>query len=202
VHEFNDRFLELLSLSARSDAQRVLPEFVRAHRGALLALDRAARGRASRSPFLLVDIQLRNPQWWEWASHEESRQSRTARPPVLFAPKLALEVMYEALVLTWHTVRWSPQVAVKILGMSPMVCAIVAPLGLKHLRHLASHHYRELRPRWEHLTAFWATLLTAACRETPGSLRNLIRHGLQLLDQDAHHPDPQVRAIRSRPSGE
>lgn len=110
--------------------------------------------------------------------------------------------MYEALVLTWHTARWNPQVAEQILGMSSAVRAIVAPLGLRHLRHLATHYHRHLRPRWENLTAFWETLLTAACREAPGPLRKLFRHGLQLLDQEAHHPDPHIGVIRTKPSGE
>lgn len=185
VREFNEGFLELLSFSARLDGARPLPEFVRAHRGSWLALDAAARARACQCPFLLADIHYRNAGWWQWATRgKEIRVPRTASPPGLFPPKLAIEVMYEALVLTWHTARVNPRVAATLLGMSSQVCEIVAALGLRGLRHLASHHHRSLRPRWEHLASFWEPLLSASCRENPESLHDLFRHGIQLLDHE------------------
>ena len=184
VREFNEGFLELLSHTARLDGARALPEFVRVHRGAWLALDAAARARAAQCPFLLADIHYRNPAWWQWASGKGIRPPRTTGPPGLFSSKLAVEVMYEALVLTWHTTRLNPRVAATLFGISSQVCEIVASLGLRDLRHLASHHHRSLRPRWEHLASFWGPLLSASSRENPQSLHDLFRHGIQLLDHE------------------
>jgi hypothetical protein len=202
VHEFNGRLLELLAQAARSDVAHRHSEIVREHRELWLALDPVARERASRCPFLLVELHFRNPDWWRWAREERSWRSRAPATPGLLPRKLAVEVMYDALVVVWHAARLDARVAAILFAMTAEVSGVVATLGLRHLRQMAEHHHRELRPRWEQLSTFWGRLLSAARSGDPETLFDLHLHGFQLLHADWQTPpspaSPRSPAPRTR----
>jgi hypothetical protein len=198
VHEFNERFLELLTHAARVDGERCVLDIVRLHRNLWLELDVGARKRAARFPFLLIDIHFHSEEWWQLARTPHSRQMGKALPGI-FTRTLAVELMYQALVLAWHTARSDGRAAGVLLAMSPGVALAVAKLGLREITHIAEHHNRHLRPRWENLPLFWRHLLTAACSGDNDEIHDLHLHGLQLLGADSPSlapdvPDPQPSA--------
>jgi hypothetical protein len=198
VHEFNGRLLGLLAQIAHSNGAHPPPEIVQEHRELWLALDPAACERASRCPFLLIDIHFRDPEWWQWARQEHSWRTRAPPTPGLLPRKLAVEMMYDALVVTWHAARLDGRVAATLFAMTPKVLAVVAKLGLRHLRQMAEHHHRELRPRWEQLPTFWGRLLSAACSGDHETLFDLHLHGFQLLHADWQTP-PSPASPRTPP---
>lgn len=199
VYEFNERFLTLLSQLADPDAGPPPPDFVRMHQSTWQALDAAACQRASRCPFLLVDIHFRDTRWWHWASTEAAWRGREPALPGLLPSKLAVEVLHEALILAWHTAQWHQRAAGLLLGMSSEVCDIIARLGLRTLRLIAVHCHRHLCPRWEHLTSFWDRFLTTACGDNTQELRDLFWAGVQMLNPELSTSDLLQAIAVTRP---
>lgn len=184
VHEFNERYVELVVQAAREDGEHTAPEIVRSHRALWLTLDPAAQRRASRCPFLLAEIQFRNVPWWERARSEPSSHGGAFTSVRMFSRRLAVELMRDALIVAWYTARLDAEVAATLLAMSKDVAGIVANLGLRQLRDIAEHQHHHLRPRWEHLASFWERLLTAAGRDDDEALLELHQHGFQLADAE------------------
>jgi hypothetical protein len=185
IHGFNERFLELLTQVAQVDDEQCLLDIVRLHRDLWLRLDVDARKRASQFPYLLIDIHFHSEEWWLWARTPSSRQGRDTSSSGIFAPKLAVELMYEALLLAWHTARSDGPSANILLAMSPGVVLTVAALEPRDITHIAEHHNHHLRPRWEHLPTFWRHVLAAACSGDNGAIHDLHHHGLHLLGTDS-----------------
>jgi hypothetical protein len=184
VHEFNERYVELVAQAAREDGEHTAPEIVRAHRALWRTLDPTAQRRASRCPFLLADIQFRDAPWWQRAQREPSWDGGPFTSVSMFSRRLAVELMRDALLVAWYIARLDTGVAATLLAMSKDVASIVAKLGLRQLRDIAEHQHHQLRPRWEHLSSFWGRLLSAAGRDDDQALLELHRHGFQLADAE------------------
>ena len=184
VHEFNERYVELVAQAAREDTEHTVPEIVRSHRTLWQTLEPAAKRRASRCPFLLADIQFRNAPWWKRAQSEPSWQAGSLSSVCMFSRSLAVELMRDALIVAWSIARLDTRAAATLLAMSEDVASIVAKLGLRQLRDIAENQHQHLRPRWEHLVSFWGRLLSAAGRDDEQALLELHRHGFQLADAE------------------
>ena len=184
VHEFNERFIEGVVEAARANDGRSAPEMVRRHRDLWANLDAAARLRASRCPFLLVDIQFRNAAWWRQACNDAAWQSDPPGSARLFPRTRAVELARDALIVAWRTAQHDTRVAATLLAMSEEVAGIVATLGLGHLRDIPDHHHRHLRPRWEGSSSFWGRLACAAGRDDREALSDVHLYAVQLADAD------------------
>ncbi len=183
VHEFNELFIGELAEVARGEDVAGAPQMVRSHRELWAGLDAAARRRASHCPFLLADIRFRNLTWWQQVQHHPAGHSDSPPgAPPLFPTKPAIELTRDALIVAWSTAREDTRLAATLLAMSQEVARIVAQLGLGHLRHITDHHHHDLRPRWEHLSAFWGRLLTAARNDDRDALYVLHLQAFQLAD--------------------
>jgi hypothetical protein len=106
-------------------------------------------------------------------------------------------LMYEALVLAWHTARSDGRAAGVLFAMLPGVVVSVAALSLKDIRHIAETHHQHLRPRWEHHPLFWRHLLAAARSGDNSAIHDLHLHGLQLLGMDALPPPPDTQFLQA-----
>lgn len=185
VREFNEQFLEKLAEIAQESGRRSVPEMVRAHRDLWVNLDASARERAGGFSLLLADIHFRDAPWWCRAQIEGSEQDSASSPAPLFADEQGTELMRHALFVAWRVAQQDVRDAEILLAMSNDVAVIVASLGFDELRHIAQHHNRELRPRWEHLGAFWSGLLSAAIRNDRRALNDLRLYVHQLAEGDA-----------------
>lgn len=181
VRELNQRAIGTLADMAHMDSANCSLDFVRLYQNLWASLDAAACKRAARCPFLLVDVHFQSDEWWNWArtSSSTSRESTYSRNP--FPENVAKELMYETLVLGWHTARSESRAASILLSMSPKVTTILAGLGLRDIHRIVAHHSHDLRPRWEDLPLFWRHLLLAAQSDDGAALHQAHLHGLQLL---------------------
>lgn len=156
-------------------------DLVRLHQDLWTGLDTPSRKRAARCPFLLVDARFQNEAWWHWAKTSRPHIGKDASSLIPLPASIAKDLMYETLVLAWHTARSDSRAASVLLAMSPKVAATLARLGLQDIHHIAAHHSHYLRPRWEDLPLFWRHLLIAARSDDNVALHEVHLHGLQLL---------------------
>ncbi len=185
VHAFNERFLELLTQAARIEGEPSSLHIVQLHRDLWISLDSGARQLVAGFPFLLIDIQFHSKDWWLLAKELCSPEMTPHPSPSLFSDRLAIEVMYEAVVLAWHIARSDIRAASVLLAMSPDVALAVSKLGLRDITHIAEYHHNYLRPRWEHIPLFWRHLLVAARSGNHSAIHGVHLHGLQLLGTES-----------------
>ena len=181
VWELNERALDVLADMAQMTSTSRSLDLVCLYQDLWADLDTPARKRAARCPFLLVDVHFQSDAWWNWAT---APRSHIGKDTVSLSPlpaNLAKELMYETLVLAWHTARSDSCAANALLAMSPKVAATLARLGLRDIHHIATHHSHYLRPQWENLPLFWRHLLIAAHSDDNAALHEVHLHGLQLL---------------------
>ncbi len=184
VRKFNEQFLEKLAEVAQESDGRPVPEMVRTNRDLWVNLDASARERAGGFPLLLADIHFRDAPWWCRAQIKVSEQEGASGPVPLFADGQGTDLMRHALFVAWRVAQQDARDAEILLAMSDDVAVVVSSLGFDELRHIAQHHHRELRPRWEHLGAFWSELLSAAIRNDRRALNDLRLYVHQLAEGD------------------
>lgn len=185
VHELNEHCLEMLEKLAERPTEEIRVdgafEIVRLHRDLWRRLDKNARRRAARCPFLLVNVKFQNETWWRSAKDDCSEPHKDADTASFFPAKTARELMGETLMLAWLTARSDPRTATLLLGLAPTVAEIIASLRPRDIRRIVAQHSRQLRPRWEASPRFWQQLLVAAKGGNDSSLIDVHLNGLQLL---------------------
>ena len=184
VHALNERCIELLAHVARTERDRIDLAIVSRHRSLWRTLNATARGKAARTPLLLVDVNFQDADWWRWAKDPRLSGRRKMVPHAAFAGKIAGELMREALMLAWSTATSDCDTAGVLLGMTPAVSGIIAGLGPQDVERIAARHSKHLRPRWEHFPAYWGKLLIAARDGDQDVLHEIHIHGMQLLGSE------------------
>lgn len=183
VRELNERCIESLVQFAHSKPLKTGIEIVDQHRALWRKLDLIARRRTAAAPFLLMDAQFLNVEWWKWARAHRSGRLRavgTSRLPA----KLASDLMRETLILAWSTASTDPHTAALLFGMSPAVVRLFSELGPHDIEQVAARHRQQLRLRWEEHPTYWRSLLTAAQLADVEALHELHLYSLQLLGSE------------------
>jgi hypothetical protein len=186
VHELNERCLAVIgqwsvrnaALGGNGSAISELPGNL--WRG----FDEAARRRAARCPFLLVEMHFNDLPWWENAKRDGMHASTSALPLSVKTAGLGRALASDALMLAWLTARSDQRTATLLLGLHPRVAAIVSSLNSGEVRRIASRFGQQLRPRWEDRPEIWQGLLEAARSEDEEALTAVHLYGIQLLGRD------------------
>lgn len=183
VRELNEHCLEILSRLARCEVSPEL-EFVKLSRDLWRELDKDMRRRAAQVPVLLLDIQFRRDDFWQWARTHRAGDWNTPLPCRPLPARFATELTRKTLMLAWYTARTDISAAGLLLGMSQSVATTIAGFGLHDIDFIAARHGKFLRPRWENIPLFWRMLLTAARDGDDETLCDVHLHALQLLGSE------------------
>jgi len=179
VYQLNDRCLELLSQMVAGAEGECPLALVNLHRELWRQLDTSARQRAARLPFVIVDVQFTNSQWWQQARRPAVRPE--APTAACFPTEVGAQLMNETLMFVWHVAQSDSRGALHIVGMSPDVSAIVAALSAHELRDIAARNGSEIEPRWRDSPHWWGALLAAAIGDDQLALADIHLHAKLLL---------------------
>jgi hypothetical protein len=151
-----------------------------------IELDSAARRRAARCPYLLLDAGFTAPLRWAPAAAHEVRDQACAEPvAAFFTVPRTIAVMRLVTTYAWHLANSQSAAARVLLGMSASCAHHIGTATLGHVSRLAEGHAQWLQPRWaERVTVWRDLLLTATSGEQAALERSRIR-GIQLLAADA-----------------
>lgn len=180
VYQFNSRCLSLLGSSA---AGLPLPEAsaIADNRDLWAGMTGAARERAARLPFVILDFRFADDQWWRDITGTQSAQDP---PPRLGdpGPKPLIELLaQETLMFAWQTARWDRLAAQLSFAMPASVVELIAELTPGRLNELASRESAGIRLRWGQDVNFWRELLLAAEVKDLGRVADLHLHAKLLL---------------------
>lgn len=147
-------------------------------------LDEAARHRAARCPYLLVEMRFEDATWWENAKRDSMKP--TPNPTVLPSGTAGLgrALANDALNLAWWTARSDQRTAMLLFGLDPRVAAVIAALSPVEVRRITARSGNQLRPRWENNRGIWRDLLSAAISADEEALTDIHLYGIQLLGGD------------------
>lgn len=182
VRDANASCIDMLVHAARIEPRDRFP-LVNHLRSLLPQLTPDVRGRAADTPLLLVDMQLRDAEWW---THLQEYPNRP--PPVPpgrgnFSRAGAVPLGRATLMLAWHGVRSDP-VGCCLLGIAPEVARIIASFSLTELDRAVERRFRYVRPRWEDRPAVWRALLVAAQTDDARRIREVNLRAIQLMTGD------------------
>ena len=181
--EVNELCIEVLCNLAHDDTSAPSIPLVEHLRDALRSLDAQARRRAAQCPVLLVDVEFRSTDWWQYVRrHPNTRRIAESSPSLPRKP--AIQLMRAALTLAWHTARFERETASLILGMSPAVADVVGAHNLREIDQLSQAYPHRVRPRWADRIVTWRALLLAA-QGTGATWRDLQIHTIQLAGGEA-----------------
>ena len=177
--EVNERCIEMLVASARH--QEAAFPFVAGLRDILRAADPSVRKRAARRALLLVDMEFRNPEWWQAARSHPNQPLRVPAWRGSFGRPAAIPLARSTLILAWSSVRSAPAVARMLLGIADPVSEIIASLKMEQIEQIAQSRHQHVRPRWDDRPAVWRKLFLAAQADDPELMLEFNLHALQLL---------------------
>jgi len=180
VYELNLQCLELLVKAASTEAPE-LP-LARQFQGPLRNLSQDARARIAQQSFLLTDMKLTRPDWWDAAL----RARAGARPTLIrpaFSKVSAIQLGRATITLLRHSTQIFGLEAC-LLGAHPSVLNSISTLSLCEIDRVVKRNYSEVRPRWENRPAFWQKLLQTAAGNDVRKKRDLYLTGLQLLGNE------------------
>jgi hypothetical protein len=178
LFEVNGRCLELMVEAASTPTRGMHPLLYRVRDG-LMVLTPAARRRAARSRILLVDLRFNDSAYWMGlaaASHRLIGSKRHA----FFPRRSAANLGRSTLVLAWHALHATPEIAAVALGMHREVAKIIVEMPIASLERVAKDQVDELKPRWADLSSVWKELLRAAQDNESHTSRFVNLHALQL----------------------
>lgn len=178
LFEINGRCLELMKEAASAPTRGMHPLLYRV-REPLMQLTPVARRRAALSRVLLVDLRFNDAGYWMRLA-APSQRLVGAKGYAFFPRRRAAELSRSTLVLAWHTLRASPEIASVALGMHRDVAKIVAEMPISSLERIAKSEGDELLPRWADLGNVWKQLLQAAQVNDAHTARIVALHALQL----------------------
>jgi hypothetical protein len=178
LFEINGRCLELMLEAASAPTRGMHPLLYRV-REPLLRLTPAAHRRAARSRFLLVDLRFNDAEYWMRLAAVAPRPIGT-KGYVFFPRRAAAELSRSTLILAWHALLASPEIAGVVLGMHRDVSKIIAEMPISRLERIAKSQADELMPRWADLSNFWTEVLQAAQNNDSNASKFVTLHALQL----------------------
>jgi hypothetical protein len=187
LRDINDHCIEVLIGLARAppDSGSSVAHLVDHLRDALCAMSVSARNRAAQCPFLLVDMEFRDLEWWHAVSRHPEKTWKM-RPWLPSLPRRsAVQLARTALMFAWHTARINREAAIVFLGIAPAVATTMASMHLRLIDRIADRHYQHLRPRWEDRPAAWKQLLQSAQSGDASSMYAFHLRGLQLLSSES-----------------
>ena len=147
-------------------------------------LDEAARHRAARCPYLLVEMRFDDAAWWEDAKRDAMKP--TPNPTVLSSGTtagLGRALANDAFTLARWTARADQRTAMLLFGLDPRVAMVISSLSPVEVRCITARSGNQLRPRWERNRCMWRDLLSAAISADDEALTD-IHYGIQLLGGD------------------
>jgi hypothetical protein len=147
-------------------------------------LDEAARHRAVRCPYLLVETRFDDTAWWEDAKRDAMKPTLNLTVLSAGAAGLGRALANDALTLAWWTARADHRTAMLLFGLDPRVAAVISSLSPVEVRRITARSGNQLRPRWEHNRRMWRDLLSAAISADEEALTDTHLYGIQLLGGD------------------
>lgn len=181
LYEVNERCIELLVNSARSDER---PPFalVAPLRELLVTMGPKHRRRAAEIGLLLVDLEFHDPRWWSAICIHPDRQWRTGKWRGQFPRRSAIPLARDTLMLVWHSVQADLDAACALLGLARPVAGLISNLKLSDINRIAVRRARHVYPRWYDQPLVWRALLAAAATGPKSiAMRNFQIQGLQLM---------------------
>jgi hypothetical protein len=154
----------------------------------LMQLTPAARRRAARSRILLVDLRFNDAAYWMRLA-AASQRLIGSKGHALFPRRRAADLSRSTLVLAWHALLASPEIAGVALGMHRDVAKIIAEMPISGLERIAKSEVDELMPRWADLSSVWRELLQAAQDNDSHVTRFVTLHALQLAATEQARAD-------------
>ena len=181
--EVNERCIELLVNAARSDARPPF-SFVTSLREILRSSSPAIRRKAASRCYLLIDMELADPEWWRTVLQRPDRTPRSGRWADGFPRRTAVPLARATLMLAWQGVRTDTDVACAVFGMHRKVAEVVNSMQLSDIDRISDRHFRCTKPRWADRPSIWRELLLSARAEKPAAARDVNLHALRLLAND------------------
>lgn len=153
--------------------------------------------RLASSPFLLLSLRERDPDYWQ-------RLAGKHETPDLFSTANGNgdEISAAALSFLWHLARRNPYAVRLVAGADSDWCSIMSSTTLFTLLRRASSCPDLLRPRLAANSAFWSKLLGPGLDSNPDIRRAAHTTCLQTLLTNLPAPvqQPRAAARRSQPS--
>jgi len=178
LFEINGRCLELMVETASAPTRGMHPLLYRL-RERLMILTPAARRRAAHSRILLVDLRFNDAAYWMGLA-AASHRVIGSKGHAFFPRRRAADLSRSTLVLAWHALHASPDIAGVALGMHRNVAKIIAEMPISRLERIAKSEVDQLMPRWADLSSVWTGLLQAAQGNEANARRLVALHSLQL----------------------
>jgi hypothetical protein len=147
-------------------------------------LDEAARLRAARCPYLLVELRFDDAAWWHDAKRDAMKPVPNPAASSSGTAGLGRALANDALNLAWWTARADQRTAMLLFGLDPRVAAVIASLSPVEVRRITARSGNQLRPRWERNHRIWRDLLSAAISADEEALTDIHLYGIQLLGGD------------------
>src|SRR5580698_9387254 len=142
LFEINGRCLELMTEVASAPTRGMHPLLYRV-REPLSRLTPAAHRRAARSRILLVDLRFSDAAYWMRLAAGSPRPIGT-KGYGFFPRRGAAELSRSTLILAWHALLASPEIAGIALGMHRDVSKIIAEMPISGLERIAKSQADEL----------------------------------------------------------
>jgi hypothetical protein len=177
--EVNERCIEMLVHAARHERQTFA--LVAELRDLFALTTPAARRRVAERTFLLVDMNFRDPEWWNAVRRRPTDPQRNPPWRGSFPRLPAIHLVRATLLLAWNGLRADPATACVLFGMTPTVAGTLTRLTLNEIDGIAQKHFRHIRARWDDRPAVWRKLLLAAQTDELRPMGELNLHALQLL---------------------
>jgi hypothetical protein len=185
LFEINGRCLELMMEAASAPTRGMHPLLYRV-REPLMQLTPAARRRAASSRILLVDLRFNDVAYWMRLA-AASQRPISSKGHAFLPRRKGADLSRSTLVLAWHALLASPEIAGVALGMHRDVAKIIAEMPISGLERIAKSEGGELMPRWVDLSNVWRELLHAAQENDSQTSRFVTLHTLQLAASEQGH---------------
>jgi hypothetical protein len=179
AHQLNAQYVELVCELAVSP-HPTLPASVLQNRDLWRLLEPESRKRVAAFPFVIVDIQFKDTEWWRMISGGLSMNPVDSMP----FSDLALE----ALLFARQAAREDVVVAKAMFAMTSPVASLIASLTLRQVRAIASICGQKLLVRWDDNPEFWRDLLIACRSGDEQALAAVRRQGKLLFCGDFVQP--------------
>lgn len=180
VVEINQQCLDLLVRQARTDPNPPF-QLVTDLRDTLRHTTPETRRRAAERPFLLLDFEFQNPEWWDAVRRYPEKKFRSSGWRGALPRRSGLPLARATLLLAWQGCRAHIETACILFGMSRPAAEVIAGLHLTELDRIADRRFRHLHPRWQDRPDLWRSLLAAAESSSSTPIRRTDLHALALV---------------------